>query len=103
MLSADSTRRESHAAAQDVFQPVLTQKILIVLARVGLVIHAQNMVQCAAFDLDATIKAAIRVWKGVVEYSPRPWMPATWFSATVASAESGSGTADADWYCHWHW
>ena len=48
------------------------------------------MVQCAAFDLDATIKASIRVWKGVVEYSPRPWMPATWFSATVASA-------DADW------
>ena len=26
MLSADSTRRGSHAAAQDVFQPVLTQK-----------------------------------------------------------------------------
>ena len=26
MLSADSTRRESHAAAQDVFQPVLTPK-----------------------------------------------------------------------------
>ena len=68
--------------------PSLLGRFLIVLARVGLVIHAQNMVQCAAFDLDATIKASIRVWKGVVEYSPRPWMPATWFSATVASAES---------------
>ena len=56
------------------------------------------MVQCAAFDLDATIKAATRVWRGVVE---RPWMPATWFSATVASAESGSADAAAtgtgDW------
>ena len=58
--------------------PSLLGRFLIVLARVGLVIRAQNMVQCAAFDLDATtIKAAIRVWKGVVEYSPRPWMPAS--------------------------
>ena len=71
--------------------PSMLGRFLIVLARVGRVIHAQNMVQCAAFDLDATIKAAIRVWKGVVEYSPRPWMPATWFSATVASA---------DWHCY---
>ena len=47
--------------------PSMLGRFLIVLARVGRVIHAQNMVQCVAFDLDATIKAAIRVLKGVVE------------------------------------
>ena len=72
-------------------------RFLIVLARVGLVIHAQNMVQCAAFDLDSTIKAAIQVWKGVVEYSPRPWMPVAWFSAVRDRRLVLPQTGTGDW------
>ena len=38
MLSADSTRRGSHAAAQDVYQPVLTQNMICMKYRIIILI-----------------------------------------------------------------
>ena len=51
--------------------------------RVGRVIHALTVMQCAAFGFDNK-SAAIRVWKGVVEYTPSILFRSSGFIEEVA-------------------